>query len=166
MIQRNPVTRAGREAKRLWLKGRIAGIAGDIKDNIRDARGSLDRLKAAGDALSRRWAMRTARDLGRRAEPGILGEVTRSTLSRTPQRELGMARDIIRGRAQRAAAAAARGSAAGRRALEIYDRQLTPTTPKGGRKPRSANNLRPGPRNTQGPPPKPKKPRKPRKPRG
>ena len=91
-----------------------------------------------------------------------MGEVTRGILGRTPQRELRMARDIIRGRAQRAASAAARGSAVGRRALEIYDRQLTPTTPKGGRKPRSANNLRPGPRNTKGPPPKRRKPRKPK----
>ena len=107
-------------------------------------------------------SMRTARDLGRRAEPGIVGEAIRGILARTPQRELGMARDIIRSRAQRAASAAARGSAVGRRALEIYDRQLTPTTPKGGRKPRSANSLKPGPRNTQGPPPKRKKPRKPR----
>ena len=163
MIQREPITRAGKAAKRLWLKGRIAGITGDMRDDFRDARGSLDRLKAAGDALSRRWAMRAARDLGRRAEPGILGEVTRGILGRTPQRELRMARDIIRGRAQRAASAAARGSAVGRRALEIYDRQLTPTTPKGGRKPRSANNLRPGPRNTQGPPPKRRKPRKPKR---
>jgi len=161
-IIRTPVTRKGRQAKADYLRGRIAGIKGDIRDEIRDALGPLKRIKAAGDALTRKWAMRAARDMGiARGPKGVARDVARAVLQRSPQKELRAAEGIIRERAKRAAAAAARGSKPAARASEIYDRILAPVLPKG--KGKARNNLRPGPNNTKGPP---KRKRKPRKPKG
>jgi hypothetical protein len=67
----------------------------------------------------------------------------------------------IQRRMQRAADAASRGSKPAARAREIYGNQLAYMGPG---KPKAAkNNLRPGPRNKQGPPKRTRKPRKPRK---
>jgi hypothetical protein len=162
-IIRTPITRKGRQAKVDYLRGRIDGIKGDIRDEIRDAMEPLKRIKAAGDALTRKWAMRAARDMGIAKGPkGVARDVARTVLQRSPQKELRAAEGIIRERAKRAAAAAARGSKPAARATEIYDRQLAPVLPKG--KGKGKNVIKPGPRNTQGPQ-KPKRKRKP-KPKG
>jgi len=161
-IIRTPVTRKGRQAKVDYLRGRIAGISGDIRDEIRDVKDSLKRIKAAGDELTRKWAMRTARDMARATGHGIVADAMRGVVRAAPERERRAARAIIRGRAKRAAAAAARGSKPAARAMEIYDRQLAPVLPKG--KGKGKNVIKPGPRNTQGPQ-KPKRKRKP-KPKG
>jgi hypothetical protein len=64
----------------------------------------------------------------------------------------------IQRRAARASAAAARGSKPAQRAQQIYANQLAFTGPG---KPKAAkSNLRPGPRNTQGPPKRTRKPRR------
>jgi hypothetical protein len=73
-----------------------------------------------------------------------------------------MGMKAMKRRMARAADAAARGSKAGKRAQEIYANQVA-FTGKGKAK-AAKSNIRPGPRNTQGPPPKRRKPRKPRKP--
>jgi hypothetical protein len=70
-------------------------------------------------------------------------------------------RSTIGRRAARAASAAARGSQAGKKALGTYLNQMA-FTGKGKPKP-GRNNLRPGPRNKQGPPKRTRKPRRPRK---
>jgi hypothetical protein len=72
-----------------------------------------------------------------------------------------MGAKAIQRRMQRAADAASRGSKPAARAREIYGNQLAYM---GTGKPKAAkNNLRPGPRNKQGPPKRTRKPRKPRK---
>ncbi len=114
---------------------------------------------------ARRWfAFEAARNIAESRGRGARAKVARDILkaSGSAARDAGMA--LIRGRAQRAAAAAARGSKAGAKALGIYDQQLAPVTPRG--RGTGRNNLVPGPRNTKGPPPPPKPPRvrKPRKP--
>jgi hypothetical protein len=67
----------------------------------------------------------------------------------------------IRRRAERASQAAARGSKPAKRAQHIYANQMAFTGP--GKSKAGKNNLRPGPRNTSGPPKRTRKPRKPRK---
>lgn len=72
-----------------------------------------------------------------------------------------MGAKAIQRRMQRAADAAKKGSKPAARAREIYGNQLAYMGPG---KPKAAkNNLRPGPRNKQGPPKRTRKPRKPRK---
>jgi hypothetical protein len=112
---------------------------------------------------ARRWfAFEAARNIADSRGRGARAKVARDVLKSqgSAARDAGMA--LIRGRAQRAAAAAARGSKPAARAQQIYDRQLAPVTPRG--RGTGRNNLVPGPRNTSGPPPKPKA-RKPRKPK-
>lgn len=162
-IIRTPVTRRGKQAKAEWLKGRIAGIRGDLRDDMREASSALRRIQSAREDLNRRRAMRVARDMAGATGSGLAAQSRRERVRAAPEIDRRNARAIIRGRAQRAAAAAARGSSTARRAGEIYDRQLAPVTPRG--KGRGRNQISPGPRNTAGPPPKPPKPRKPRKPR-
>jgi len=100
-----------------------------------------------------------ARDLANRNRKGIDGYVARFMLREVhTSRDLRAARGVIARRAQRAAAAAARGSKPAARAQAIYDRQLAPVLPKG--KGKGRNNIKPGPSNTKGPPKKKRKPRK------
>jgi hypothetical protein len=134
-----------------WLRGRLAGIQGDIRDSLRDAAAPLKRIKAEGDALTRKWARRRARDIAQSTGKGAMADVSRSILRAVPPQEIKAARAIIAGRARRAAAAAARGSKPAAKAQAIYDRQLAPVLPKG--KGKGKNNLRPGPRNANGQPP-------------
>ena len=146
-------------------------VAKAAADRIRSARnvvrpfpGGRIRQEQAFMRDARRWfAFEAARNIADSRGTGAKARVARDLLRMAgpDAREAGMA--VIRARAQRAAAAAARGSAAARRAGEIYDRQLAPVIPRG--KGRGRNTIVPGPRNTAGPPPKPPKPKKPRKPR-
>ena len=144
--------------------------------NIKNARNVIQPFRGAKWEAQQRqfnadakhfFAFEAARNIAESRGTGAKARTARDLLKAMGPDAAAAGREMIRGRAQRAAAAAARGFEAGRRALAIYDRQLSPATPR-GRGPAARNNLRPGPRNTQGPPPKaPKapKPRKPRKPK-
>ena len=115
-------------------------------------------LRAQNDKLLRRLDRRNARDFANQNKPGLDGRIAKIRLGEaTPTMMRGIQSTIGR-RAARAASAAARGSQAGKKALGIYVNQLAFTgkgKPKSGR-----NNLRPGPRNTQGPPKRTRKPRR------
>lgn len=115
-------------------------------------------LRAQNDKLIRRLDRRNARDFTNQNKPGLDGRLAKIRLGEaTPTMVRGIQSTIGR-RAARAASAAARGSQAGKKALGIYVNQLAFTgkgKPKSGR-----NNLRPGPRNTQGPPKRTRKPRR------
>ena len=114
-------------------------------------------LRAQSDKLLRRLDRRNARDFANQNKPGLDGRLAKIRLGEaTPTMMRGIQSTIGR-RAARAASAAARGSQAGKKALGIYVNQLAFT---GKGKPKAAkSNLRPGPRNTQGPP-KARKPRR------
>ena len=112
-----------------------------VKDRLNTARGRVD-------AITARMDRRGARDITDRNSPNIgkrtVSEAGRNTVSNRPGVK------VIQRRGQRAADAAARGSKPAQQALNIYDNQLAYT---GKGKPKAAkSNLRPGPRNTQGPP--------------
>ena len=109
------------------------------------------------DAIGLRRARSTARRLADSRRRDTTGEVAKYMLQFARPEDFIGARRVVMRRAQRAATAAARGSKPAARAQAIYDRQLEPVLPKG--KSRGRNNLRPGPRNTSGPPPK-RKPRR------
>jgi hypothetical protein len=121
----------------------MKGMIGEMKamrDRAKKAKPSIDRM-------NRRLERSNARSIADRGKKGIDGEIARieiSTIGSQPGAK------AIRRRAARASAAAARGSKPAARAQDIYANQLAytgPGKPKAGR-----NNLRPGPRNTQGPP--------------
>lgn len=103
------------------------------------------------ESLTLRTARRAARDLANFSRRDTTGKVAKFMVQKihTP-RDLMNARRVIAGRAMRAAKLAESGSKAGAKARSIYDRQLIPALP--GSKGKGRNNLRPGPRNTQGPP--------------
>lgn len=110
------------------------------------------------------FAFEAARNIAQSRGKGAKAKTARDILRAQGPKAVEAGRAMIRGRAQRAAAAAARGSKAAAKALGIYDRQLAPVTPRG--RGTGRNNLVPGPRNTKGPPPpKPPKAKKPRKPK-
>lgn len=114
-------------------------------------------IKKRSNALMRKMEQRQARAFAQRNEKGITGEIARSAIRYGGGNLNRAARRVIQGRMQRAAAAAARGSKPAANARTIYANQLAYTgkgKPAAGR-----NNLRPGPRNTQGPPKRKRKPR-------
>jgi hypothetical protein len=126
----------------------------------RTIQGSISRLRRMSDSFKLRSARQTARDMAKANDKGITGDISRMMLQAAPARDVRAARGIIARRATRAATAAARGSKPAAKAQAIYDNQLAPVLPKG--KGKGRNNLRPGPRNTKGAPPKKRKPRKPK----
>lgn len=108
--------------------------------------------------LNLKIARTTAREIANRNRRDTEGKVARFMLKdvRTSQ-DLKNARTLIGRRAQRAAAAAARGSKPAAKAAAIYDNQLAPRLPKG--KGRGRNSIKPGPNNTKGTPKRKRKPR-------
>jgi len=147
------------------IRGRVDA---SVRQTIAKARGpkptyrvGLPPSKLTLPELNLKIARTTAREIADRNRRDVKGQVARFMLKdgRTNQ-DLRNARTLITRRAQRAAAAAARGSKPAARAQAIYDDQLAPRLPKG--KGKGRNNLRPGPRNTKGAPPKKRKPRKPK----
>lgn len=99
------------------------------------------------DKMSR-WLERTnARSIADRHRKDIEGEIARAELSTVGSKP---GQKAIRRRMQRALSAAARGSAAGQRAIRVYLDQLAGMGP--GRPAKGRNNIKPGPRNTKGPP--------------
>lgn len=116
---------------------------------IRQVRGQLEGMK-------RRMARQSARDIAGRLRKGIDGELSSIALQNQGGRLNRAGADVIRRRAARASAAAARGSKPAARAVSIYGQQLAFTGP--GRPNRKAKSgIRPGPRNTKGTPPKRRK---------
>jgi hypothetical protein len=132
------------------MKGMVDEMKG-IRDRAKKAKPEIDKMS--------RWMERTnARAIADRGKKGINGEIARIEIGTVGT---GPGMKAIRRRAERASQAAARGSKPARRAQEIYASQMAftgPGKPKAGK-----NNLRPGPRNKQGPPKRTRKPRKPRK---
>ncbi len=102
-----------------------------------------------------------ARDIANRLKPGIDGQLAGIALQHQGRRLNAGGQNVIRRRAARATAAAARGSKPAAKAREIYGAQLASTGGKGRKVGR--NSIQPGPSNTKG---KPRKARKPRKPKG
>jgi hypothetical protein len=120
---------------------------------------TIKRVKPKADKLSRRLQRMNAQSIQNRlstnnADRFVAGVELGAIGSRSGAK-------AIQRRMQRAADAASRGSKPAARAREIYGNQLAYMGPG---KPKAAkNNLRPGPRNKQGPPKRTRKPRKPRK---
>jgi hypothetical protein len=132
------------------MKGMVDEMKG-IRDRAKKAKPEIDKMS--------RWMERTnARAIADRGKKGINGEIARIEIGTVGT---GPGMKAIRRRADRASQAAARGSKLARRAQDIYANQMAftgPGKPKAGK-----NNLKPGPRNKQGPPKRTRKPRKPRK---
>lgn len=126
---------------------RFIGLARSEMQGIRD---SASGIKKRSNALMRKMALRQARAFAQRNQKGITGDIARSAIQYGGGRLNRAAQKVIQQRMQRAAAAASRGSKPARRARELYANQLAFT---GSGKPKAAkSNIRPGPRNTQGPP--------------
>ena len=129
------------------MKGMVDEMKG-IRDRAKKAKPEIDRMS--------RWLERTnARAIADRGKKGINGEIARIEIGTVGT---GPGMKAIRRRAERASQAAARGSKPARRAQEIYASQMAftgPGKPKAGK-----NNLKPGPRNKQGPPKRTRKPRR------
>jgi hypothetical protein len=129
------------------MKGMVDEMKG-IRDRAKKAKPKIDRMS--------RWLERTnARAIADRGKKGINGEIARIEIGTVGT---GPGMKAIRRRAERASQAAARGSKPARRAQEIYASQMAftgPGKPKAGK-----NNLKPGPRNKQGPPKRTRKPRR------
>lgn len=137
------------------------GLRG-ISKSVRSIKDELPRLRQARgklDAMKTRMARQSARDIAGRLKKGLDGELAGIMLASQGGRLNRAGIDVIRRRAARATAAAARGSKPAARAREIYGQQLAFTgSGKSSRK--AKNNLRPGPRNTAGGPKRKRKPRK------
>ena len=132
------------------MKGMVDEFKG-IRERAKKAKPRLDRM-------NRKLERSNARAIADRGKKGIDGEMARIEMGVVGS---GPGMKALRRRADRASQAAARGSKPARRAQEIYANQMAFT---GAGKPKAGkNNLKPGPRNKQGPPKRTRKPRKPRK---
>lgn len=157
-----PPTRRGRAEQAKRQLGRaernVLNAASKLRDELKRSKPQREALMREVNQWQRRLSRRAARDIANSSKPGVDGRIARIALSATPGNMQRAGRDVIRGRAERAAAAAARGSKAAARAQGVYDRQLAPVLP--GKATKGRNNLRPGPRNTAGGPKRKRKPRK------
>lgn len=139
---------------------RIGQLERQVERRIQDMDRSMKRaskeIKPRADKLRNRLQRQNARAIAQRlSKDWVDRELSRIEMGITGSRPGAKA---IQRRMQRAADAAARGSNPARRARSIYANQLAfmgSGKPKAGR-----NNLRPGPRNTQGPPKRRRKPRR------
>ena len=151
-----PPTRRGRAEQAKRQLGRaernVLNTASKLRDELKRTRPQRDALMREVKGWQMKLERRAARDIANSSKPGVDGRIARISLSATPGSLQRAARGVIRRRADRAAAAAARGSKAGARALGVYDRQLAPVLP--GKASKAKNSLRPGPRNTKGAPKK------------
>jgi hypothetical protein len=127
-------------------------------DSIKDSSQKMKAAVTKADKLRNKLQRANADAITNRGKKGWRGDIARMEMNTIGSR---MGMKAMKRRMQRAADAAARGSKAGKRAQEIYANQVA-FTGKGKAK-AAKSNIRPGPRNTQGPPPKRRKPRKPRK---
>jgi hypothetical protein len=136
------------EGQKQQLERQIGKAVGQISDAVKGMREPLGRAKKIGLRVDRM----VARDIARGSE----------SLRYNSGKVLESGKAVIRRRAERAAAVAARGRAAGARAQELYGRQLA-GWPRGndaksrrdkllGRTKPAKNNYRPGPNNSNGTP--------------
>lgn len=133
----------------------VRGMARGAR-KVREQMPKVRELKGRADALKTSLARQSARDIAGRLRKGIDGELSSIALQNQGGRLNRAGADVIRRRAARASAAAARGSKPAARAVSIYGQQLAFTGPgKPSRKAKSG--IRPGPRNTKGTPPKRRK---------
>lgn len=116
---------------------------------IKDLRRNVAPVLKEAQALQLSMARRQARAFADRGSAGAKGSLARISI-RSGGSLNRAAREVIQRRAQRAADAAARGSKPAERARVIYGNQLASTGP--GKAKAGRNNLRPGPRNTNGKP--------------
>lgn len=126
-------------------------------DSIKDSSQKMKAAVSKVDKLRNKLQRANADAITNRGRKGWQGDIARMEMNTIGSR---MGMKAMKRRMQRAADAAARGSKAGKRAQEIYANQVA-YMGKGKAK-AAKSNIRPGPRNTQGPPPKRRKPRKPR----
>ena len=155
-----PVTPQGRKDKgRRTPEGKATELLRNWRALNENGLAEINKRISANDL---RRARRTARHLANSKRRDTEGQVARFMLGLARPEDLAAARRVITRRGLRAAAAADRGSRAGRQALEAYDRLLAPVMPKnrGKGKGKGRNNIQPGPRNSKGTPPKKRKPRK------
>lgn len=154
-----PPTRRGRAEQAKRQLGRaernVLNAASKLRDELKRTRPQRDALMREVKGWQMKLERRAARDIANSSKPGVDGRIARISLSATPGNLQRAARGVIRRRADRAAAAAARGSKAGARALGVYDRQLVPVLP--GKPSKAKSGIRPGPRNTKRAPKKRRK---------
>lgn len=118
----------------------LADAAKAISKQAKALRPEIDKMS--------RWIERTnARAIANRRQKGIEGDIARAELGAMGTKP---GQKAIRRRMQRALSAAARGSTPANKATRVYLSQLAGMGP--GKPSKGRNNLRPGPRNTQGPP--------------
>jgi hypothetical protein len=156
-IARTPSLKAPRNTVKSYRPKTVGGLLEKARRVLgRDVRATGKPAKEIRKGLkkqSRRLSRFTARSLANRLGQGIEGRLARMELSVTGQSLINRGLDVIRDRSARASAAAARGSKAAARARDIYASQLAGMGP-GKPKRDQANTVKPGPRNTKGPPPK------------
>lgn len=116
---------------------------------IKNLKRDISPVLREAQALQLSMARRQARAFADRGAKGARGSIARISI-RAGGSLNRAAREVIQRRAQRAADAAARGSKPAERARVIYGNQLASTGP--GKAKAGRNNLRPGPRNTNGKP--------------
>jgi hypothetical protein len=118
-----------------------------LVDDMRAISNRAKALKPEIDKMSRRIERTNARSISDRRKKGIDGEIARAELGAMGTKP---GRKAIQRRMGRAMDAAARGSKPARKAVRVYVDQLAGMGP--GKMKGAKNNLRPGPRNTDGPP--------------
>lgn len=132
---------------------RIQSVAGKPDTSLK---GRVRKVLDEHDKFTHKINLQHARQIANRSEPGLKGRLA-GIYGRTSVGFMNRgARDIIQGRAERAAAAAARGSKPAARAQQIYANQLAFTG--SGKAAKGSNNIQPGRGNTR--PPKPRRRRR------
>ena len=140
-----PATFDGRMAQGdRQIRGAVKGMSDDLKS-----------LKGRASEMQDWTGRMVARAMADRNKKGIDGDLAGITI-KLMGTKYGM--PVIRRRAERAAALAAKGSEKGKKALKIYGNQMAFMGP-GKPKKKAASNIIPGPRNAN-PPPKKKRGRR------
>lgn len=128
----------------------------DMDKKLKESQPKIKKAISDLGKMQNKLQRSNAEAITNRGRKGWQGDIARMEMGVIGSR---MGMKAMKRRMQRAADAAARGSKAGKRAQEIYANQVA-FMGKGKAK-AAKSNIRPGPRNTQGPPPKRRKPRKP-----
>jgi hypothetical protein len=140
-----PATFDGRMAQGdRQIRGAVKGMSDDLKS-----------LKGRANEMKNWTGRMVARAMADRNKKGIDGDLAGITI-KSMGTKYGM--PVVRRRAERAAALAAKGSEKGKKALKIYGNQMAFMGP-GKPKKKAASNIIPGPRNAN-PPPKKKRGRR------
>ena len=135
--------------------GRMAQTSRQMRGAVKGMGDDLKSLKGRASEMQNRTGRMVARAMADRNKKGIDGDLAGITI-KSMGIKYGM--PVIRRRAERAAALAAKGSEKGKKALKIYGNQMAFMGP-GKPKKKAASNIIPGPRNAN-PPPKKKRGRR------